>query len=130
MTNGVIDYTFALGVASALVGLVMVALAHVPSLAPGKPMRDTVTQILLFVFNLAAVLYTAAAAHQLNLGTGLLEYMAIALGPTMGHVLYTINPPAPAPAPAPTAPSGASVASVTAQVQAGVTQALSGNSAN
>jgi hypothetical protein len=123
-TSGVVDYSFALGVASALATLLMVFLSRIPALAVGQSAHDMATQALMFALSLLAVGYTAAAANQLDLRHALLEYVWIALGPAALHFAIKYNPPTSPAAASAGAADPATVASVTAQVQSGVATAL------
>lgn len=81
--QSVLDYSTAMVVASALVGLL------VNALPAGRKPSDALLRMLLFVVNVAALVYVAWALGDLHLQQQILTFAAIALGiPVGGHVLY------------------------------------------
>ncbi len=90
--NGVVDYSFALGVASSVMGLLI-------SLLPWK-LDDRVTRLLLLLANLAAVLYTAQSINgTLDLQHSAFAYLILAGIVPAGHYAWKLPPKE-----APTAP--------------------------
>lgn len=81
--QGVLDYSTAMAVATALVGLLVTALPA------GRKPSDALLRMLLFVANVVALSYVAWALGDLNLRAQILTFAAIALSiPVGGHVLY------------------------------------------
>src|SRR5260221_9184346 len=122
--SGVVDYSFALGVASALMGLLI-------SVLPWK-IDDRLSRLLLLLANLAAVLYTAQSINgTLDLEHSAFAYLVLAGIVPVGHYAWKLPPKEAAPVAAGTpeaahrAPAtvGSGVDSVAAQK--GIQQALS-----
>lgn len=82
--SAVVDYSWALAVASLVVGIVL-------SMLPRKP-SDGVARLLLFAGNLAAVLYVAWSNGALDLTHSALVYVALAAGVPSAHYLYKLTP--------------------------------------
>src|SRR5258707_10520398 len=96
--SGVVDYSFALSVASALMGLII-------SVLPWR-LDDRLTRLLLLLANLAAVLYTAQSINgSLDLQHSAFAYLILAGIIPAGHYAWKLPPKeapvAPVPAGAP-----------------------------
>src|SRR5258708_4976799 len=127
--SGVVDYSFALSVASALMGLII-------SVLPWK-LDDRVTRLLLLLANLAAVLYTAQSINgTLDLQHSAFAYLILAGIVPAGHYAWKLPPneaptapvPAGAPETAASAPAAPASGVVSAAARPVIQQALRGRS--
>ena len=90
--SGVVDYSFALSVASALMGLII-------SVLPWR-LDDRLTRLLLLLANLAAVLYTAQSINgSLDLQHSAFAYLILAGIIPAGHYAWKLPPKEAAPVP-------------------------------